>query len=247
MEGGKAFIAAAVLVALFPVNSVQADHVDRPPDESLPLYESLPLFWRIDSDGQGPLEVGSEVAGSSAEIWRHEEDGIEIKVTTSGLHGGHAYTVWLVVFNHPEACSGGEGLQGTRCGRSDVLDPATRASLMSGRGGKFVGESETSFAGIRPTNPSPCTSPIVLDSRCFDVPFGPGLEDALGAEIHVFLRDHGHPQFLLTNDQRMMFNGGCQPVTSEGPPIYGDGGWGRPGSYPCSNPQGTHPDAFSVL
>ena len=58
----------------------------------------------------------SVVAGASSTLLR-TRNGVSIQLNTSGLEPGAAYTVWMVVFNNPAACSDGI------CGEDDVLPP----------------------------------------------------------------------------------------------------------------------------
>ena len=203
-----------------------------------PASESQPLYWHIDPDGDGPLAVGHEVHNSSTAIWR-DEGGVSFEVRTTGLVKGHGLTVWFFSYDNPEACIFGNGNEGTRCTRADLLlNPAAQGSLMWGRAGEFVSSNGlTTFTGRRPANTTPCvTEPAVVDEDCSGVLIGRGLLNPLGAEIHFMLRDHGPDQEGI-EDETTTINGGCDPLTYHGLPGFGPG-WGTPGNFACYDPQG---------
>lgn len=202
-----------------------------------PPSETRPLFWQVDPDGAVGIEVGDEVEGSEAAIWR-DEDGVSFRIDTTGLVEGHGYTVWLISHDNPDACVTGDGEPGSRCTTMDMLNPATFSSLIWGRSGKFVeGDGTTTFTGRRSRPDGPCvTEPAVVFDGCEGVLFGHGLHNPLGAEIHFVLRDHGPPQEGLEEEQTSTINGGCDPATHEGLPVFGPG-WGTPGDYACHDPQ----------
>jgi hypothetical protein len=57
----------------------------------------------------------SIIENAKAELTRMDH-GIYMKVQTNDLAPGHVVTMWYVVFNNPEKCSGGE------CGEDDVFN-----------------------------------------------------------------------------------------------------------------------------
>lgn len=197
-----------------------------------------PLYWHIEPDGAGGVEVGQAVHNSSAAIWR-DEDGISFRIRTTGLTKDHAYTVWFFSYDAPENCRTGDGNEGTRCTGNDFLNPASLPSIMWGTG-KFVKSNGlVTFTGRRESPSSPCiTEPAVVDEKCSGVLLGHGLHDPLGAEIHFVLRDHGPDQEGI-EDETTTINGGCDPLTHVGLPVFGPG-WGTPGNYPCVDPQGNN-------
>jgi len=143
--------------------------------------------------------------GSS--LLQRGSDYVRINVNTNGLPEA-AYTNWWIVFNNPAACVGG-------CGGDDFPgndgNPAVNASVLWATGG-LVGHDGTGH--FRAT--------LVEGFPPGQVNFGPGLQDAVNAEIHYVIRSHGpasdDPDIL--EDQLTLFLGGC-----------GDGG------YPCFNTQ----------
>ena len=223
---------AAVLALAGPAADAGARGAG-PPDGTQPLY------WHIDPDGDGPIEIGQAVHNSSTSIWR-DEGGVSFEVRTTGLTKGHGVTVWFFSYDNPEACVSGDGNPSTRCTVTDLANPAALGSIMWGRAGKFVtGNGLTTFTGRRPVNSTPCvTQPAIVEEDCSGVLLGHGLHNPLGAEIHFTLRDHGPDQEGIA-DETTTINGGCDPATHEGLPVFGPG-WGTPGNYACYDPQGNN-------
>ncbi len=110
--------------------------------------------------------------------------GLRAAVVTSDLERRHAYTVWAVVFNHPEACEG-------PCDAADLADPAVGgvSTLLTGR---IASGRTTMFAGQVPT----------------DV-----VSDPFGVEVHFVVRTHGRALRGLVREQLTTLNGGCPPNT----------------------------------
>lgn len=203
--------------------------------------EAYPLYWQVDPDGDGPIEAGEEVHNSSATLWR-DEAGVSFRIQTTGLTEGHGFTVWFFSYDNPVACLTGDGEPGTRCTGADLLNPAALGSIMWGRAGGFVESNAlTTFTGRRPANSGPCiTEPALVDQEnCAGVLLGHGLHNPMGAEIHFVLRDHGPAQEGLEEEQTSTINGGCDPATHEGLPVFAPG-WGTPGNYACYDPQGNN-------
>lgn len=114
----------------------------------------------------------------------------------------HAFTVWGVVFNNPDECAG------SPCGLADLFDPDVNGSVARA-GGQVVGaEGAATFSGqLREGD----------DSEAL---FGPGLVDAMVAEIHFILRSHGPPQADEgeVDDQISSVDGGCEIELGPGMP-----------------------------
>ncbi|MGH9195227.1 MAG: hypothetical protein ACRD1T_05765 [Acidimicrobiia bacterium] len=216
-----------------------------------------PLYWNADQMDEETkvYSAGSEVEGSVAKVWQTEE-GIRFRIQTRYLRQGHAYTVWVFAFNHPENCSDypdDEDNDGFYCDREeDLFNPAVFGSLMWGAGrytpetGNTVHGFDPStiiFEGERVRNSPPCVYPdwqTGLRPDCHGVLIGPGLVNPGGAvqdpqaEIHFVLRDHGKDQNNVESETTTI-NGGCRP--GSGIPMW-ELGWGEPGNYACNDPQG---------
>lgn len=122
-------------------------------------------------------------------------NGASFTFSTTGLTGGHAYTIWFVAFNNPENCTGG-------CGADDLSNPAVQGSSLWSAGHVVGRSGKATFGGHR----------VVGDRADTDKgEIGPGLLDAHGAEIHLVLRTHGEKIPRMVADQIHSFNGGCRP------------------------------------
>jgi hypothetical protein len=105
-----------------------------------------------------------------------QRDGVSVsdKVQSRNLVPGHAYTVWLAIFNDPANCVDG-------CGEDDIEngtgDPAV---IWSGVGGIANGGGNLNGNGyVSEGNP-----------QGYQMLFG-AFSNAQGAEIHNVVRDHG--------------------------------------------------------
>jgi hypothetical protein len=140
---------------------------------------------------------GALVPGASATLVRNSS-GVTAAFHTSQLDPGAVYTVWLVIFNEPDGCSG-------PCDLADVVpfpgNPAAVVSLVN-IGGHVIGQNGRSNFGGR-LNTGDASTAL----------FGPGLLDPFKAEIHIVLRTHGQPIAGMIDDQTASFNGGCPPNT----------------------------------
>ncbi len=164
--------------------------------------------------------TGSAVTGAFSTLDRGT-DGIASKVRTRGL-AGHAYTLWYVIFNAPGNCSG-------TCGEDDLFSTdgsfnaaqieAARVSVIWGQAGSVANPAgRISLDGGLGEGEIPDGPNKLVIGRGEDgalVPLGvvSGLEDALAAEVHIVLQDHGpaHDDPELLQMQVTMFAGACNP------------------------------------
>jgi hypothetical protein len=143
----------------------------------------------------GPAVVG-------ASIMTRDKTGVEASVSTTGLSPAGAYSWWWVVFNNPQYCVDGCGLDDLPPGTVPPAagDPRVRASLLWGGG--FVSDSSGSgFAIARLERGQPPG----------EVRFGPGLWNVEQAELHIVLRTHGPATAGEVAAQIGAFDGGCTP------------------------------------
>ena len=109
---------------------------------------------------------------------RRGSDYIQFTMHTTGLPKG-AYTVWYVIFNDPDACSG-------ECGEDDLFLPktavvwATGKVVMSSGVGNF---SDKLYVGERR---EPETQEGILGESLMSP-----LQNAHGAEVHLIVKYHG--------------------------------------------------------
>ena len=131
--------------------------------------QTVAVNWHAQSGQSGP--VGD---GASATLVRRA-DGISYHFQTSSLIPGHAYTLWFVAVNNFAACSV------VPCSGQDViLNPATNGQVAYAAGGLVGSSGRATFAGSMAAGPIP-------DGWLA----GRGLDDPVGAEIHLVLNDHG--------------------------------------------------------
>lgn len=121
--------------------------------------------------------------------------GVSFNVQTSGLTAGYAYTLWMIVFNNPDACTG-------LCDGSDLGNPAVNGDVLHSTGSLAGGTGKATFAGSRLEGDN---------SRSLFGPNAPGIIDVNTAEIHFVVRCHGEKIPGLIHEQIGTFNGGCPP------------------------------------
>ncbi|MGF1543891.1 MAG: hypothetical protein ACFB00_05235 [Parvularculaceae bacterium] len=138
--------------------------------------------------------------------------GARLRVRTSGLQPGEAYSVWWVVFNNPGACAP------TGCSASDFATPAVEASVLNATGRLARDDGSAAFAAFLPIgfiHSNPEVDPALVRHL-----FGPGLQNSYTSEIHVVVRSHGPANGQV--DQISTFNGSCLNA---------------PPALPCFDPQ----------
>lgn len=139
---------------------------------------------------------GQAVATSAATLVTNPS-GATLTARTAELARG-AYTVWWVVFNHPEHCTDPFDAA-FECGSGDLFAPGVDASVLYATGNVVGGSGRTGFgARLR----------VGDDSGAL---FGPGLTNPTQAEIHAVVRTHGPVIPGMVEEQIHTFNGGCDP------------------------------------
>jgi hypothetical protein len=143
----------------------------------------------------GPSVVGASV------LTRHNTF-IEATVSATGLAASGAYSWWWVVFNYPQFCVGGCGLDDLPVGATPISvgDPRVHASLLWGGGFVSNGTGAAEVSALLERNKAPG-----------EIKFGPGLKRPRAAEIHIVLRSHGPAIAGEVADQIGRFDGGCTP------------------------------------
>ena len=160
---------------------------------------------------------GSEVDDSFARLTRYD-NGVTTAISTSDLVEGEVYTLWWVIFNHPENCS--EGI----CNGDDIF-ALEDGELVRDDIGNFVlnlegieraGISIQHAAGGYAADDTFNTSASLGMGDVPGIVIGPGLLDPAGAEVHLVVRTHGEKVEAVYADQISTFGGGCDPIM--GPP-----------------------------
>lgn len=144
----------------------------------------------------------TSIEGSQAKLVTNDK-GASLQVQTSGLTPGHALTVWWVIFNYPENCSGGV------CGMDDAFPPpgniAAGASVSYAAGHVIGGSGKGNFGAH-------------ISAGGDAAPWTMGLVKPRTAEYHFVLRDHGPAIPGIVNEQINTAGGGCNNI----PPFTGD-------------------------
>lgn len=176
-----------------------------------------PSFWISDPDGDGGIEAPDPVAGASGTA-RVNDNGATIRVRTTGLEPGHAYTMWVVFFNDQTACVDG-------CGADDLARAGVGAGVLFGDGKIAGGNGTATFAarinaGDGQETPPPPPPPFAF------APYDAGADN----EFHLVIRSHGPKIAGEVGEQITTFGGGC--VTEVGPPPD------TPGDFPVPSSPG---------
>jgi len=161
------------------------------------------------------LSDASIVSPDGSHLTRFD-NGVFVRLNTTGLTPKEVDTLWWVVFNNPENCSHGTG--GFRCGEGDLPpfggDPSVQASVMYADG-RIIGSSGNAhYASYLRTGDTAGAL------------FGPGLLNPMTADVHLVVRSHGQLIPTLVGEQLHTFGGGCN--NPDIPP-----GTGTPGHNTC--------------
>ncbi len=187
---------------------------------SAPVWAETPA--RTQEGNAYSIETGDLIEGSAARVDYYpvgepglpadSDSRVEFELQTAELEPGHAYTIWLMVFNHAENCIDPIEERNTQCGGADLTNPAAFASVMWGTGGVADGDGAAVFTGTRHQGD--------LDR----VLLGPGLVNLENAEVHMIVRDHGpYDSDAYGDRQTETFNGGCpDPLGNDPGPLLDD-------------------------
>lgn len=144
----------------------------------------------------------SEVSGSST-LYR-TDDTITATLESTGLIAGHAYTLWVLVFNQPEDCGS------SPCGLSDLRNVPAKAEMLSGSG--LV--ADANGKGIFSCNIMENDGTSSINDRLgMPIDVG-GIWDAQTAEVHLIVRSHGPAISGQVIDQISSYGGGCTTFMS---------------------------------
>ncbi len=160
---------------------------------ALTVYAGAPATTAVRS-----FSDGSVVPGSSASLVRTDA-GVSATLATSGLPAGDVVTVWWVVFNHPENCSGPSAGHPFQCGRSDLGNPAVGASVLFAAG-RIIGDGGDAYYGAH-----------LSVGDISGALFGPGLLLPRSAHVHLVLHDHGPADPRIVSQELRSFDV-CNPT-----------------------------------
>ncbi len=176
----------------------------------------VPLRWT------GGLEHGEAVADSDVTVVSTEEN-LLLTAVTQGLHAGHAYTVWLMLWTAPERCVWQPNLDDDtlQCGLSDLFNAEGKVvwgdgAVANNNGRALFSLSRT--AGECWDDPEQVAFPGVLD----DQPCLPA--DTSVPEYQLVVRDHGpYDPDVYGETQLTTLDGGCDDYTCRDPQNTGAG------------------------
>ncbi len=121
-------------------------------------------------------------------------DAVRYRIRTTNLTPGNAYTVWFVVINDPAVCSDAP------CTAVQLIeDPAVDAQVTWGKAGAIGSPAGTARFGAR------IEAGPLLDGW-LEVQ---GLDDPMGAEIHLVINDHGPLVRNLRSEMLSTYRAGC--------------------------------------
>ena len=177
---------------------------------------SLPTLVADEEDAQTNtvhwFSDASEVDGADATLVRMEH-GLSMVLNTVELTPGNAVTVWWVVFNAPEECSDGV------CGEDDIFNLDEDGELILNEDGSppmnMDGIGAAQISAMRADGHVIDEGGAALFQGHLPVgdaseaAFGPGLLDAMAAEIHLVVRDHGPAIPGEVDAMINSLNGGC--------------------------------------
>lgn len=155
----------------------------------------------------------SAVDGAVARLTRY--DGIVTTViSTDDLVVGDVYTLWWVIFNAPQNCSG-------VCDLDDIFAVDENGAVPRDADGNRVMNMEgianaqiavMHAAGGYAEHGTLNTSAWLREGATPWTVFGPGMLDAQTAEVHLVVRTHGPKQDAAFADQLSTFGGGCEQI-----------------------------------
>ena len=173
------------------------------------------------------------VVGSSA--LERGPNGISFRLWTTELQRGYAYTLWVVVFNNPSACTAPTPF--SLCSDPDVGNAAAMPDVLYGTGHVVGGSGMVTFAGHRSVGDGSGSISAPIGLPAF------GLVDAAGAEILLVVHEHGPLLPAYLPDQIQTVGGGCTDAGIPAPGVaspfnaYAGPEYGRRGPNTCRSIQ----------
>jgi hypothetical protein len=214
------------------------------PTPPAPTFEAVvpgaPAFQGAVRDPGQPVVSLTDfsVVGTSSLV--RTPNGVNYSLSTTGLSPGHAYTLWIVIFNATEGCA--HPIPGvSSCGDFDVVNDDAQPDMMFAGGNVAGGSGHATFSGRRRVGDSSgsANGPVALPAH--------GLTDPWGAEIHLVVHDHGPVLPGYMPDMIQTIDGGCTDagVPAAGVPSPwndydgdpGVGAFGRRGPNSCASIQ----------
>ncbi len=181
---------------------------------------SVAVTAQEDMSSTAPVHTfvdGSVLEGNFSTVNRYD-NGLSMSLHTTDLVPGDVYTVWWVIFNEPQNCSGGA------CGEDDIFVFENDELVTNEYGvaamnmdGLEASQISIQYATGRLTD-ADGNADFAASVGLGEVPgivVGPGLVDPDGAEVHLVVRTHGPKIEGAFFDQITSFAGGCDPQTMQ--------------------------------
>jgi hypothetical protein len=143
------------------------------------------------------------------------EHGVAMSFDAVGLTPGNVYTVWWIIFNYPENCSGGI------CGPDDAFLMGNDGRPVFDQNGQMqmnrINQESVGMSSMRATagivnedGTAKFRAHLPIGDTSDFVAFGNGLVvDPMEAEIHFIIRTHGPVIPELLWEQLFSHDGGC--------------------------------------
>ncbi len=196
MKNSIKLVFALILILTF---SCEPEYVIDPE-----MLDSKDLMLKKSSNVKTTVDVFSPILGrvtGSATLHRTRK-GITYNYSTNALTPGHAYTLWVVVWNNPGNCD-----MPNACVGEDIANASSVGVDLLYGGGHVVGNNgKGNFSGHLKVDD-------VSDSvyELFGLPQALGLQSGktFSSEIHLVIRSHGPKVPGLVNEQIGSYLGGC--------------------------------------
>jgi hypothetical protein len=142
------------------------------------------------------ISDGSVVGSSTLTRTR---TSVSFALRTSGLEARHAVTVWWMVFNQPQSCTG-------TCDMDDLSNPQVDASVLYAAGTVVGAAGRLNLAGSLRVGDA--------DGALAGMGTGTGLQNPAGAAIYLVVRDHGLADPAIVEEQIHTFHV-CNPTCTD--------------------------------
>lgn len=188
----KRILPIVVILMISMQTAVYSDQSDNNEHESQVsfLYKFIP--------GDSKFRVDNHPVTQTNAILVRKNDSLSLNLSSRDLPEG-AYTVWMRVFNMPELCVSGEGVEKSQCSRGEDLSPAAIPTIPDASGwstssvfwiaGMLVGEDGIAHVSTSIEN-NQWPGMVLLGTDVLGTD-REGVWNPMSAEIHIVLRYHG--------------------------------------------------------
>ena len=154
--------------------------------------------WRGTEAAVFAYPDGTEPLGRS---WlQRRRKAVRFKVRTGDLTPGHAYTLWMVIFNNPAGCAADD--DDPVCNDFDLFNAEAQPDMVFAAGKRVGASGRATFVGRRRvgTLRGSVNGPVGLPSN--------GLTNPRGADIRFVVHDHGPASRAYMPDMIRSIDGG---------------------------------------